>query len=140
LERDRHPREHIAVMIDTYLALIESEPELYRFVVHPALDDRSMTPDLVGTYKQVIAEHLTRVIGGALRATRLDSGGAEPWAHALVGMVHEAGDWWIEHRTMARGDLTNYLAALAWGGFADMYRNAGVDPDDRTVPFVLASN
>ena len=125
LERDRHPREHAAAMIDTYLRLIEAEPELYRFVVHPALDDRPVTPELVGTYKQAIAEHLTRVIGAALRQAGLDSGGAEPWAHALVGMVHEAGDWWIEHRTLSRADLAAYLTALTWGGFADLYHRSG---------------
>ena len=135
LARDRHPREHAAAMIDTYLRLIEAEPQLYRFVVHPALDDRPMASNLVGTYKQVIAEHLTRVIGGALRAQQLDSGGAEPWSHALVGMVHEAGDWWIEHRTLTRDDLTSYLTALAWGGFADMYRRGGIEPDDVSGPF-----
>jgi hypothetical protein len=76
---DRHPREHLVAMIDTYLGIIEAEPELYRFIVHPALDDRPVTPDLVGTYKQVIAEHVSRVISGALRGAGLDSGGAEPW-------------------------------------------------------------
>jgi len=138
LAKNRHPREHLAAMIDTYLGIIESEPELYRFVVHPALDDRPVAPELVGTYKQVIAEHLTRVIGGALRAGGLDSGGAEPWAHALVGMAHEAGDWWIEHRTMTREDLTMYLTALAWGGLAELYRKAGVDVDAPLItPFVV---
>ena len=141
LAQDRHPRDHTAAMIDTYLRLIEAEPELYRFVVHPAFDDRPVTPELVGTYKQAIAEHLTRVIGGALRDAQLDSGGAEPWAHALVGMVHEAGDWWIEHRTMSREDLAAYLTALTWGGFADLYRRGGgaaEEPDGppalRTLP------
>jgi len=137
LSRDRHPREQAAAMIDTYLRLIEAEPELYRFVVHPALDDRHVTPDLVGTYKQVTAEHLTRVIGGALRAAGIDSGGAEPWAHALVGLVHEAGDWWIEHRTMTREDLTAYLTTLVWGGFADVYRRAGVEPERLTGPYLV---
>ena len=137
LERDRHPREHAAAMIETYLRLIEAEPELYRFVVHPALDDRPVSPELVGTYKQAIAEHLTRVIGGALRAADLDSGGAEPWAHALVGMVHEAGDWWIEHRTMSREDLAAYLTALTWGGFAELYRRSGGDADEHTGPLEL---
>jgi len=138
LAMNRHPREHLEAMIDTYLGIIEAEPELYRFVVHPALDDRPVTPELVGTYKQVIAEHLTRVIGGALRDVGLDSGGAEPWAHALVGMAHEAGDWWIEHRTMTRDDLTRYLAALAWGGLADLYRKAGVYVEEKlTTPYVV---
>ena len=128
LGREAHPREHVAAMIDLYLRLIEAEPQLYRFVVHPALDDRPVAPELVGTYKQVIAAHIARVIGSELRGAHADSGGAEPWSHALVGMVHEAGDWWIEHRTMTREDLSAYLTALAWDGFAGLYRSAGLGP------------
>lgn len=124
LSVERHPREYAAAMIDTYLRLIEAEPELYRFVVHPPLEERPAASDVVGTYKQAIAEHLARVIEGPLRDARLDPGLALPWAHALVGMVHEAGDWWIEHRTMHRAELAAHLTALVWGGVAAVYRAA----------------
>jgi AcrR family transcriptional regulator len=119
---ERHPREHAAAMIDTYLRLIDAEPELYRFVVHPPLDERPAAPDLVGTYKQVIAEHLARIIEAPLREAHLDPALARPWAHALVGMVHEAGDWWIEHRSIRREELTAHLTALVWGGVAAVYQ------------------
>ena len=114
----RPPQEQIAAMIDAYLRVIEADPRLYRFVVHPALDDRPVPAELVGTYKQVIAGHLARLISAELDRLGLDSGGAEPWAQALVGMVHEAGDWWLERPTISREQLTGYLAALVWGGFA----------------------
>jgi AcrR family transcriptional regulator len=141
LERNRHPREHAAAMIDTYLELIEAEPELYRFVCHPALDERPVAPDLVATYKQAIAAHLSRVIGTALRGAGHDSGAAEPWAHALVGLVHEAGDWWIEQRTMTRADLAAYLTDLVWGGFVSMFERAGVDAASGVVaPYVIAGD
>lgn len=121
---ERQPRDYAAAMIGTYLRLIEAEPELYRFVVHPPIDERPAATDVVGTYKQVIAEHLAGVIATPLRDARLDPGLALPWAHALVGMVHEAGDWWIEHRTMSRDELTTHLTALVWGGVAAVYRAA----------------
>jgi len=118
MQAGRPAQDQVAAMIDAYLRVIEADPQLYRFVVHPALDERPVPADLVGTYKQVIAGHLARFIEAALERLGLDRGGAEPWAEALVGMVHEAGDWWLERRTMSREQLTGYLAALVWGGFA----------------------
>jgi AcrR family transcriptional regulator len=116
LSRPREPRQYVAAMVDTYLAVIDSEPQLYRFVVHPALDERPAGADLVGTYKDVIARHIAGVIRTALPAERRSSGVADTWARALVGMVHEAGDWWIEHRSIARAELTEQLTALIWAG------------------------
>lgn len=124
LSQRRDPRDYVAAMIDTYLRLIESEPELYRFVVHPALDERAVEPDLVRTYKEAIADHLARVINDVLPAERRDDALAYSWSRALVGMVHEAGDWWIEERTMSREALTEQLTDLAWGGVSALFRPA----------------
>lgn len=124
LSQRREPRAYVAAMIDTYLRLIESEPELYRFVVHPALDERAVEPDLVRTYKEAIAEHLARVIDSVLPGERRDTTLTQSWARALVGMVHEAGDWWIEQRTMSRATLTAQLTDLAWGGVSSLFHVA----------------
>ena len=48
--------------------------------------------------------------------TGLDSGAAEPWAYAIVGAVHLAGDWWLERKTMSREQLVAYLTTLVWDG------------------------
>jgi len=116
LQTERDPRDYVATMIDTYLRLIESEPRLYRFVVHPMLDERPVGETLVGTYKDVIATHLAHVITISLPRHANDAGRAAAWAHALVGMVHEAGDWWIEQGTVTREQLGAQLTALIWSG------------------------
>ena len=116
LQTPREPRAYVASMIDTYLRLIESEPQLYRFVVHPLMDERPAGDDLVATYKDVIAGHLAQVITVSLPRRDGDAARAETWAHALVGMVHEAGDWWIEQRSMSREQVCEQLTALIWGG------------------------
>lgn len=124
LSQRREPRAYVAAMIDTYLRLIESEPELYRFVVHPALDERAVEPDLVRTYKEAIADHLARVIESVLPAERRDTALTQSWSRALVGMVHEAGDWWIEERPMSRDALTAQLTDLMWGGVSSLFGGA----------------
>jgi hypothetical protein len=59
---------------------------------------------------------ITQAIGEGLRQRGLDSGAAEPWAYAIVGAVHLAGDWWLERRVMPRERLVEYLTALVWDG------------------------
>lgn len=121
LSQRREPRAYVQAMIDTYLRLIESEPELYRFVVHPVLDERQVHPDLVRTYKEVIADHVARVIDSVLPGERDTTTLTQSWSRALVGMVHEAGDWWIEQRTMSRAVLAEQLTDLAWGGVSALF-------------------
>lgn len=111
LARDTEPRELLVGTIDAYLAFVEREPNLYRFVVQHQ-DERS---ELSGFVRQV-AQEVATVLGERLRAIGYDSGAAEPWAFGLVGMVHLAGDWWVERRAMPRARLVEYLTTLTWDG------------------------
>ena len=69
---------------------------------------------------------------GAENDVRLDSGGAEPWAYGIVGLVRTVGDWWIVHsRPMSRAALTEYLTLLLWDGLSGIKAAADLPP---TVP------
>ena len=114
--------EIIADVVDAFLASIEEEPHLWRFVVHPTLE--RATDSVVEDAREQIARMLATLIGGRLRQLGLDSGGAEAWAHGLVGMVQSAGDWWLERRTMSRSALTDYLTTLIWGGVSGVLGTA----------------
>ena len=115
LDPAREPSQLIRGVIDAFLAGIEDEPQLWRFVVHHPIE-REAGAEIVEDASEQIARTLATIIGERLRALGLDSGGAEAWAQGLVGMVHSAGDWWLERRTMSRAALTDYLTALIWGG------------------------
>lgn len=123
LEIEAEPVELVAAVIDAFLAAIEEEPQLWRFVVHNPAEP---TPgaEIVEDIRGQIAALLATVIGERLRDEGRDSGGAEAWAYGLVGMVQSAGDWWLDRRTMSRDALTNYLTTLIWGGIASV---AGID-------------
>lgn len=141
LDNEREPREHVAAVIDAYLRYIESEPELYRFVIRRSFAGGPVENDPVADYSSLIANRLTRVFGEKLREAGLDSGGAEPWARGIVGMVQSAGDWWLDRRSMSRESLTEYLTTLLWDGFSGIVAT-GVRPADggtgpRTQPLRL---
>lgn len=137
LDARLRPRDLVRAVIDSYLAVLEADPEVYRFIVQRSFLDRPVERDPVSDYSALVAQHLSRLIGERLRAADVDSGGAEPWAHSIVGMVQAAGDWWLLRRTMTREDLTEYLTTLLWGGVAGLYAAAGTDVEQPDTLRVL---
>ena len=132
IEREREPRAYVAALVDVYLRGIEREPEVYRFVMHQGFAERAPHGDPVADYRNLVAAHLTRVIGDRLREVGMDSGPAEAWAWAVCGAVQSAGDWWMERRTLSRETLTAYLTNLLWSGFGGMLV-AAMSGDDAAV-------
>lgn len=121
MSAELEPRAQVAAVVDSFLAGIEDEPQLWRFVVHNPTGgaaERDAGAGIVDDAREQIARLLAILIGERLRAAGRDSGGAEVWAHGLVGMVQNAGDWWLERRTMSRATVTSYLTSLIWGGIS----------------------
>ena len=117
MARERDPRRILAAAIDAFLSFIEADPEPYRFVVHRPLLESPATRDPLADYTSVVATHAAEVIAERLQHGGLDPAPAEVWGHALVGYVRAGGDWWLEHPTMSRKALVDYLTALVWSGF-----------------------
>jgi hypothetical protein len=76
-----------------------------------------------------IAKQVAVVIGEQLRAAGRDSGAAVPWAFGIVGLVHQAGDWWLDDQTMSRHQLVDYLTSLLWNGLSDPTPGAPSAPE-----------
>jgi AcrR family transcriptional regulator len=133
MDPEREPAQLIRGVIDAFLAGIEDEPQLWRFVVHHPIE-RAPGAEIVDDAREQIARLLATIIGERLRSAGLDSGGAEAWAQGLVGMVQSAGDWWLERRTMSREALTDYLSTLIWGGISGVLAMADAPGSFRLVP------
>lgn len=116
LQADVSPRDLVSSTIDVYLRFIESDPELYRFLVHRTIVELGDPGAVLSDYIARVGRQVALVLGEELRAAGLDSGPAEPWAFGIVGMVHSAGDWWMERGTMPRSRLTEYLTTLVYEG------------------------
>lgn len=121
------PEELLQTTVDAYLTFIERDPALYRFLLQQA-GSRDGAAGQISPLVHAIARRVAVVIGEQLRAVGLDSGAAVPWAYGIVGLVHQAGDWWIDDRTMPRQRLTGYLTTLLWGGLS-----TAADPAGRTA-------
>ena len=118
LSSEQDPRARVRTTIEAYLAFIEKERGIYDFLMHRAVAERPEAHATVANFIRRLADELSLILGEDLRRANLDSGGAEPWANGIVGMVQLAGDRWLEHRAMSRSDLVDYLEALVWRGLS----------------------
>lgn len=112
------PRQMVAVAVDTYLAFIEADPELYRFVVHSPTD-RSPDADPIAGLSELVGDQAAALVALALTQAGRDTAAAEPWGHGLVGLVRSAADRWLRAvDPMPRAELTAHLTDLAWAGLS----------------------
>ena len=108
-------RAALRAVIAAFVALIEDEPELYRFLVQSAKHEADRSgPRLVSD----IGNQIAVTLGTGLRRAGADSGAAEPWAYAIVGMTFAGAGWWLDRRSMSKDDLVGYLSQLLWSGLS----------------------
>lgn len=102
----------VASTVEAYLSLVESDPEVYRFVVNRPLVDRALPDDPVeATAHRVVDLLLSAVpIEGDPRRARV-------WAIALVGSVQAVADDWLSSADrLPRADVVAILTDLACRG------------------------
>ncbi len=106
--------------IDIYLEFIESDPSLYRFLAHRTIVDQDEPGIVLTEYISRAGGQVAAVLDQALRAAGLDPAPAGPWAFGIVGMVHSAGDWWMEHGSVPRDVLADQLTTLVLQGLPEL--------------------
>lgn len=112
-----HPEQVIEAAVDSYLTLVEKDPEVYRFVVTHPLLDRPMGDDPLTGLTSRIGDQLAALITAALAASGREGAAAGALAHGVVGLVRAAADHWLTAAApLPRHDLTRQLSALIAGG------------------------
>jgi AcrR family transcriptional regulator len=114
-------RELVASTVDAYLALVESDAEVYRFVVNRPLVDLPLPDDPVGGTVDQVTDQLTGLLLDSLSASATDPSRARTWAIALVGSVRAVADDWLatpEADRAPRAAVVESLTQLAWLGLA----------------------
>lgn len=132
LDAPNDRRARVEATLHAYLNAIDSNPQIYRFLMHPA--DHPAYPDPVsglgaGRHSAPLlrrmGEDLAVVIAERLRLGEESRLRARVWGHGVVGMMHAAGDWWLGERPCSRDDLVRHLADLLWGMLAGVEDRPG---------------
>ena len=120
---DVAPREAVRRAVGAYLAEVEQHRNVFLLAV------RHHTQGVDGSVadgKTAAADVLTRVLDRSLGAAGADTGGAEPWAHAVVGVGISMAEWWLERGTVGRDVVEEHLAAFIWHAFDGLSREYGL--------------
>lgn len=128
-------RSRVETVIDAYLALIETSPQLYRFLMHRASPDSPHVISQLAAFLRRLGDEVGEGIRAELEAedvAAVDASGEQRassqvwamWGHGIVGMMQAAGDWWLTQRQISRAELVRHLTDLLWG--------AAVGPAPRT--------
>ena len=117
MERSGEPQQMVTAAVETYLAFLEADPELYRFVVQAP--DRPADSDPIANLSSLVGNQAAALVAVALEQAGRDPVAALPWGHGLVGLVRSAADWWLQaDRPMPRVELAAHLTDLAWAGLS----------------------
>jgi AcrR family transcriptional regulator len=99
--------------VGAYLSMISRNLNLYRFLMDRATSEDVRTRSDLGLMVRRLGEELAdlliseRRIEGRLRA--------QIAAHAIVGMVQAAGEWWLEHPEVSETEIIDNLTSAVVG-------------------------
>ncbi len=107
----------VSAVVDSYLRLVERDPEVYRFVVARPLLDRPPEQDPVAGMTSRIGDHVADVIAAQLRSRDADPAPAAVWGQGLVGLIRAVTDHWLAATDpLPRPALVALVTDLACGG------------------------
>ncbi|AXH97526.1 TetR/AcrR family transcriptional regulator [Ornithinimicrobium avium] len=103
--------ERISAMVRSYLALVERDPEIYRFVVNRPLE--SGEAGEAGDPVHEITDRISEQLAATLHEHLVAAGRADEadvlslvWGQGIVGLVRSVSDRWLTARANGTGALT----------------------------------
>lgn len=106
-----HPRQLVRALADTYLGLVENEPEIYQFVISRPANEEGQHP-LTGITTR-IGDRVSELFRAWLTSNGLDPEPANIWGHGVVGFTRAvAARWIVTDLRRPRADAVDYIDRL----------------------------
>ena len=103
--------------VDAYLAAVEEQPQVYRFLMERAVaEDVDVRGQVLGLVRR-FGDELAAGLRSEPTLAPIGEWRAKVWAHGIAGMVQAAGDWWLDHPDVPREAVVDELIALMFGEF-----------------------
>lgn len=82
-------------LADSYLGLVERDPQIYRFVLERPVATADHPGDPAGSLPSIMGDHVAEAIAAHLAARGRDASCAPTWGHGIVGFIRAAADRWM---------------------------------------------
>lgn len=125
LEGTDDPGLRLRSTIETYVAFIESNREVYSFLMHRAVREGAHIQTTVADFMRRVAAEVGAILAKEISLRGFDPAPADVWATGVVGMVHLAADRWLETQEVPRDQFIDQLVGLLSLGFFGL----ASDPD-----------
>lgn len=115
-----HPRELLEQAATAFLTYITEEQDGFRILVRDAPVGKTS-----GTFASLIGDvalQVEYVLAQQFKARHFDPKTAPLYAQALVGMVAQVGQWWLETNKPSLEKVAAHLVNLAWNGLGGLER------------------
>lgn len=110
------PADLVSELADAYLAVVEADREIYRFVTNRPTGD---APDPVLGITNRIGDEATAAFASWLASHGLDTAPAATWGHGVVGFLWAVADRWIlTDLRRPRAEIVTYIRRLFEPAFA----------------------
>lgn len=132
LHEHSDPASLVADLTDAYLAVVERDPEIYRFVVTRPPGGDPVADPVTGVTGR-LGDELADLFRGWLKVRGLDPRPALTWGHGVVGFIWAIADKWITTgRQRPRPDIVEFTGRLFDPAFGSQGRVAA--PADLAYP------
>jgi len=130
-------REGIRKTVNAYLEYVETHPAVIRFLMDNAQPDGQRAAPIVDNAR-LIGSVIAAIASADLEAAHVPIDGAQPLAHAMIGGLLGATDWWLlqeDDERMPRPQLVDYLVLVLVGSAQAVLGawNVDIDPDEPGV-------
>ena len=99
--------------VGTYLSMISQNLNLYRFLMDRATSEDRRTRSDLGLMVRRLGDELAEQLVTERDITSRPR--SQIVAHAVVGMVQAAGEWWLEHPEVSGGEIIDDLTDAVVG-------------------------
>lgn len=118
-----HPRDLLQRATLVLLDYIEEDTDGFRVLLRDAPATSGVGP--FGSLLGQVARTVEHVLGGQFADRGHPPGLAALYSQALVGMVAQTGQWWLDTRFPDKEEVAARLVALAYDGLSHLHATNG---------------
>ena len=113
-----HPRAMLEQAACAFLGYVQDEQDGFRVLVRdsPVAGSSGTLASLIGD----LAAQVEYILAGEFKKRNYDAKLAPIYSRALVGMVAQVGEWWLDARDFSLDEVAAHIVNIAWNGLKDL--------------------